>query len=215
MLGQGWAATPSPEPLAATLRSLTFRKTNYDQPRAHIRAWGSFLWRFARYFHQLLLQLVSCTMSQRRFPPPRPVKDIGAAFVVEDSARLIHFPGRILAPLSRPRLPIVVGCSIAQAQKAERSHLLVKLDLALDLKRETDLAECYCRLCGEPLVALEFTLRQALSYYLLDLALGGHTQSLEKLADAGVENVFVHHHLRVVAAGYRPQQQTPNETPYH
>ena len=88
---------------------------------------------------------------------------------------------------------------------AEGSNLLVKLDLALDLKRETDPAERHCRLCREPLVALEFTLLQSLSYCLLDLALGCHTQPLEKLADAGVENVFVHHHLHVAAGGW-PQQ---------
>src|SRR5262249_35710606 len=45
----------------------------------------------------------------------------------------------------------------------------------------------------------EFTLRQALSYCLLNLALGGYTQPLEKLADAGVENVFVHRRLHVAA----------------
>jgi hypothetical protein len=63
--------------------------------------------------------------------------------------------------------------------------------LALDLKRETYPAESHYRLCREPLVAPEFTLRQTLSYRLLDLTLGSHTQPLEKLADAGVENVFV------------------------
>ncbi len=75
----------------------------------------------------------------------------------------------------------------------------LKLDLALDLKRETDLAECYCRLRWAFLIALEFTLRQALPHCLLDLALRGHAQPLEKLADASVENVFVDHHLRVAA----------------
>src|SRR5262249_58355122 len=81
---------------------------------------------------------------------------------------------------------------------AEGSNLLVEVDLALDLKQETDAAECYCRLYRGPLVALESTLRQALSYCLLNLALGSHTQLLEKLADAGVENVFVHRRLHVV-----------------
>ena len=81
----------------------------------------------------------------------------------------------------------------------EGSNLLVEVDLALDLKRETDPAECYRRLCREPLVALEFTVRQTLSYCLLNLALGSHTQPLEKLADAGVENVFVHRRLHVAA----------------
>src|SRR5215472_1290642 len=82
---------------------------------------------------------------------------------------------------------------------AEGSNLLVEVDLALDLKQETDAAECYCRLYREPLVSLEFTLRQALAYCLLNLALGSHTQPLEKLADAGVENVFVHRRLHVAA----------------
>jgi hypothetical protein len=81
----------------------------------------------------------------------------------------------------------------------EGSNLLVEVDLALDLKRETDPAECYRRLRWEPLVALEFTLRQTLSYCLLNLALGSHTQPLEKLADAGIENVFVHRRLHVAA----------------
>jgi hypothetical protein len=39
----------------------------------------------------------------------------------------------------------------------EGSNLLVEVDLALDLKREVDPAECYRRLRREPLVSLEFT----------------------------------------------------------
>src|SRR5262249_15473214 len=85
---------------------------------------------------------------------------------------------------------------------AEQSTLFIKIDLALDIKRETDSAKCQCRLCWQLLVALKLTLRQALSYRPLDLSLGSHTQPFEKLSDAGVENVLVHHHLRTaIAAG--------------
>src|SRR5215813_9991714 len=76
---------------------------------------------------------------------------------------------------------------------------LLQLNLALDLMRETDPAERHHRHRLEPFVALELALRQGLSYRLLDLALGAHTQRLEKLANADVENVLVHHSLHVAA----------------
>src|SRR5262249_23051721 len=80
---------------------------------------------------------------------------------------------------------------------AEQSTLFIKIDLALDLKRETDSAKCQCRLCWQLLVALKLTLRQALSYCLLDLALCSHIQPSDQRSDAGVDNGRVHHHLRV------------------
>jgi hypothetical protein len=47
---------------------------------------GFFLWRFAPYFHQLLLQLSSFAMSYRHFPPPWSVEELDACFVIKDDA---------------------------------------------------------------------------------------------------------------------------------
>src|SRR5262249_61533065 len=75
---------------------------------------------------------------------------------------------------------------------------LLQLDLAFDLVREADTAERDRSPGGEFFVALELALRQGLADRLLDLALGAHSQRLEKLANARVENVFVHDSLRCV-----------------
>jgi len=76
---------------------------------------------------------------------------------------------------------------------------LLELNLAFDLKREINSTERHRRLGWEPLVALELALRQGLPHRLLDLALSGHTQLLEKLSDAGIENVLIHHCLHFAA----------------
>src|SRR5262249_28918559 len=101
----------------------------------------------------------------------------------------------VIPKLSRTGL--LVNPRDPEIAAASESNLLVKFDRALDLKRETYAAKCHRRLCWQLLAALELTLRQALSYCLLDLALGTHAQPFEKLSDAGVENVLVHHHLRI------------------
>ncbi len=77
-------------------------------------------------------------------------------------------------------------------------HLL-QLNLALDLMRETDPAKRHYRLRWQPFVARELALRHGLPYRFLDLALSAHTQRLQKLANADVENVLVHHRLLVAA----------------
>ena len=69
------------------------------------------------------------------------------------------------------------------ARVSRNAHLL-ELNLAFDFKREINSAERHCRLGRQPLVALEFVLRQRLPHRLLDLALGGHTEIFEELADA-------------------------------
>ena len=62
----------------------------------------------------------------------------------------------------------------APAFAAEGLNLL-ELNVAFDLKRETNPAERHCCFGREPLVALEFALRQGLPHHFLDLALGCHT----------------------------------------
>src|SRR5262249_40941680 len=69
---------------------------------------------------------------------------------------------------------------------------LSQLDFAVDLVGEADAAERHRRAGGEVLIALEPALREGLADRLFDLALGGHAERLEKLPNAGVEDVFVH-----------------------
>src|ERR1700751_3645506 len=94
-------------------------------------------------------------------------------------------------------------CSLLTAGAHQGPPNLLQLNLGLDLMRETDPAERHYRHRLEPFVALELALRQGLLHRLLDLALGAHTQRLEKLADADVENVLVHHRLHVAAGCQR------------
>src|SRR5262249_23667944 len=72
---------------------------------------------------------------------------------------------------------------------------LSQLDFAVGLVGEADAAERHRRAGGEGLIALEPALRKGLTDRLFDLALGGHAERLEKLPNAGVEDVFVHGHL--------------------
>src|SRR5215470_12415195 len=72
---------------------------------------------------------------------------------------------------------------------------LSQLDFAVDLVGEADAAERHRRAGGEGLIPLEPALRKGLADHLFDLALGGHAERLEKLPNAGVEDVFVHGHL--------------------
>jgi hypothetical protein len=65
---------------------------------------------------------------------------------------------------------------------------LLELNLAFDLKRQTNFAERHCRFGRDPLVALEFVLRQGLPHRFLDLALGSNTEPLEEFANASIEN---------------------------
>src|SRR5712671_1344293 len=67
-----------------------------------------------------------------------------------------------------------------------------ELDIALDLPHQADAGDGHRRFRRQLLVALEAAVGQGLAHRLLDLALSGHAQGLEKLADAGVEDVFVH-----------------------
>src|SRR5262249_45815791 len=73
---------------------------------------------------------------------------------------------------------------------------LSQLDFAVDLVGEADAAERHRRAGGEGLIAFEPALHKGLADRLFDLALGGHAERLEKLPNAGVEDVFVHGHLR-------------------
>src|SRR5262249_56082870 len=71
----------------------------------------------------------------------------------------------------------------------------LQLDLAFDFVGEGDPAERDRCPGGKLFVALEPALRQGLAHGLLDLALGAHSERLEKLANATVEHVFVHDRL--------------------
>src|SRR5712672_1261383 len=74
----------------------------------------------------------------------------------------------------------------------DRHETSSKLAIALDLPRQADAGDGHRRFRRQLLGALEAAVGQGLAHRLLDLALSGHAQGHEKLADAGVEDVFVH-----------------------
>src|SRR5262245_28382860 len=88
---------------------------------------------------------------------------------------------------------------------------LSQLDFAVDLVGEADAAERHRRAGGGGLIALEPALRKGVADRLFDLALGGHAERLEKLPNAGVEDVFVHGHLLCTCpSGHDPRLSCPS-----
>src|SRR5262249_51360922 len=77
---------------------------------------------------------------------------------------------------------------------------LFKLKRATDLVRKLQRADRDRRAGRQLFVALEAPIGERLAYCFLDLALGADTQSLEKLAQACVEGLFVHGLLQRVRA---------------
>src|SRR5262249_32256789 len=97
------------------------------------------------------------------------------------------------------------------AKRARGLPGLSQLDFAVDLVGEADAAERHRRAGGEGLIALEPALRKGVADRLFDLALGGHAERLEKLPNAGVEDVFVHGHLLCTCpSGHDPRLSCPS-----
>src|ERR1700746_1489293 len=74
-------------------------------------------------------------------------------------------------------------------------HALAQLDLVGDLMRQADAAERENHFGRQLFVALETAGFHRVAHRLFDLALRGDADLLEKFAQAGVENVFVHGRL--------------------
>jgi hypothetical protein len=92
----GWVATPSPDtPGHSALRSLS-EATNCEQPRVRTKLGVLFCDDSRRVSVKYCCSRL-CFTSKRRFPPPWSAEDIGAAFVVQDSAgmRLAYCRGGI------------------------------------------------------------------------------------------------------------------------
>src|SRR5260370_33087914 len=74
-------------------------------------------------------------------------------------------------------------------------RILTQFDLVDDLMRKADAAEGENHLGRQLFVALETAGRNRVAHRFLDLALRGDADLLEKSAQAGVENIFVHKKL--------------------
>src|SRR5690348_12176969 len=75
-----------------------------------------------------------------------------------------------------------------------------KRDLVADLMHEADAAHGQHHLGRQLLVSPQTAVGECVAHRLLDLALRGDTNLLEKLAQACVEDVFVHHGLLIPKA---------------
>src|SRR5262249_16884016 len=97
------------------------------------------------------------------------------------------------------------------AKRARGLPGLSQLDFAVDLVGEADAAERHRRAGGEGPIAVGPALRKGVADRLFDLALGGHAERLEKLPNAGVEDVFVHGHLLCTCpSGHDPRLSCPS-----
>src|SRR4249920_3441608 len=65
--------------------------------------------------------------------------------------------------------------------------------------READAADGQNHLCRQLLITLELAGRDGVAHGLFDLALRGDADLLEESAQAGVEDVFVHEGLLIMA----------------
>src|SRR5262249_36927876 len=97
---------------------------------------------------------------------------------------------------------------VARAARGEAPRSLQR-DRLLDRVRQPDRADGDGRLGGQLFVALEAAVRERLPHRLLDLALGGDAESLEKFADADVEGVLVHGSLSLTAPAHVPAKWIP------
>src|SRR5258707_15793330 len=79
---------------------------------------------------------------------------------------------------------------------------LPQFDLVLDLMREVDAADGEDDFGRQFFVALEAAGFHRVAHRLLDLALRGDADFLQKFAQAGVEDVFVHGGLRIALRSY-------------
>src|SRR5579872_211500 len=76
---------------------------------------------------------------------------------------------------------------------------LAQFDLVLDLVRQADAAKRENHLRRQLLMALETAARDRVAHRLFDFALRGDADFFQELAQAGVEQIFVHENLQLTA----------------
>jgi hypothetical protein len=150
-------------------------------------------------------------VTKRRLPPPWSVEEQPACFIVRDHSgqqlAYVYFedePGRRSAasPLSISILRVAAYDSRAYAtdsihlsvrgRRAPLSIALFQLDGAVDLDRQPECSDYKRHLRRQRLVPFELAIGKCGADCLLDFALRGDADLLEKFAYAHIEYFFIH-----------------------